>query len=191
MSKDLEILTKFHKDWINIVKSFGEINYSEDIVQEMYLQVHRYNVEGKIIVNGEINRAYIWIILKNSFLAVQREKTKAFKVPIEEVCYLEYEEESLDKHEAKELIDEKIKEEINNWHFYDKELFNIYLHSGKSMREISRGSKISLSSIFNTIKNCRQRILENVGEDYEDYKNEEYNLIKKEWQREKDELKQK
>jgi len=45
------------------------------------------------------------------------------------------------------------------------------------MREISNGANISLSSIFNTLKNCKNRIRETVGEDYQDYKNKEYDRI--------------
>jgi hypothetical protein len=46
------------------------------------------------------------------------------------------------------------------------------------MRDISKGANISLSSIFNSLKNCKTRLKENVGEHYEDYLNEDYHLIK-------------
>ena len=45
------------------------------------------------------------------------------------------------------------------------------------MRELSNETKISLSSIFHTIKTCKERIVSEVGEDYEDYINEDYEKI--------------
>ena len=32
-------LAKHHKEWIKIVRGFGEYFYTEDIVQEMYINV--------------------------------------------------------------------------------------------------------------------------------------------------------
>jgi hypothetical protein len=42
---------------------------------------------------------------------------------------------------------------------------------------MSKQSKISVTSIFNTIAICKKRIKENVREDYEDFKNGDYELI--------------
>ena len=55
--------------------------------------------------------------------------------------------------------------------------FEIYRDSGKSLRQLSKETNISVKSIFQTLKHCKQRIKENVGEDYLDYKNKEYELI--------------
>ena len=41
-------LTQRHKDWIRIAKSFGAGDYSEDLVQEMYIRVLKYIRNGKI-----------------------------------------------------------------------------------------------------------------------------------------------
>ena len=37
----LNIIAKDHKKWVNYVRNFGEYNYAEDIVQEMYLKLVR------------------------------------------------------------------------------------------------------------------------------------------------------
>ena len=43
----LEIAFDKHKDWINIVKSFGcNPGTAEDIVQEMYIQIHLDIIKG-------------------------------------------------------------------------------------------------------------------------------------------------
>ena len=56
-------------------------------------------------------------------------------------------------------------------------LFDLYRNTNMSMREIESATKISLRSIFCTIKNCKDRLKENVHEDYLDYVNEDYELI--------------
>jgi hypothetical protein len=45
------------------------------------------------------------------------------------------------------------------------------------MRDIAKDSGISLTSIFNTLKNCKERLKEGVGEDYEDFSNNDFDLI--------------
>jgi predicted DNA-binding protein YlxM (UPF0122 family) len=57
-------------------------------------------------------------------------------------------------------------------------LFNLYRESNLSMREIAEETDISLTSIFNTLKNCKERLREAIGEDFQDYLNEDFELIK-------------
>ena len=173
----LNILSRHHNEWVSIVRSFGESNYAEDIVQEMYIRINDAGSGEKCVVKDEPNKAYIWIILKNTYINYYKEKNRVTKLPIEDVLYLSYEQEELTKHESIVKIDRKIREEISKWNTYDRELFRVHVEHNKSMRDISKGANISLSSIFNTLKNCKRRIRVSVGEDYEDYKNEDYERI--------------
>ena len=171
------ILCKHHKEWVSIVKNFGENNYAEDIVQEMYVRVHNSNAGEKVIVNGEPNRAYIWRILKNTFITYQKQKAGVHKVDIETVLFLTAEETEETLHLALNTIQEKIEAEMYRWHTYDKRLFEVHVLENRSMRTIEAGTNISLKSIFNTIKNCKTRLRNEIGEDYEDLINEEYERI--------------
>jgi hypothetical protein len=45
------------------------------------------------------------------------------------------------------------------------------------MRKISRGADISLTSIYESLKSCKERLKIAVGEDYEDFINQEYEQI--------------
>lgn len=173
----LNVLAKHHNEWVNIVRSFGETNFQEDIVQEMYIRIHDANSGEKAILKDEPNRAFIWIILKNTYINYYKERQKFVKVDLDECRWLSIEEFEPQKHETICKIEDKIKDEILNWHTYEKELFRLHTQKSKSMREISNGANISLSSIFNTLKNCKNRIRETVGEDYQDYKNKEYDRI--------------
>jgi predicted DNA-binding protein YlxM (UPF0122 family) len=162
----LRELAKLNSEWLKIVRSFGS-KEPEDIVQELYIKC--YNVEKtKIFINGEINRAYIWVTLRNIYYTKCKEKPLVYE-EAEEVEYL--------YHEKKEVLLTKIENEINNWHDFDRMLFKFYMSKDKSMREIANGSKIPLRSIFETIKTCKERIRQNVGEDYQDFKNKDYELI--------------
>ena len=79
----------------------------------------------------------------------------------------------------KNLIMQKMLAEISSWHWYDSWLFNIYVNSEKSIRTMARESGISFFSIFNTLKNCKERIKLAIGEDLEDFNNKEYERINK------------
>jgi predicted DNA-binding protein YlxM (UPF0122 family) len=47
-------------------------------------------------------------------------------------------------------------------HFYDKTLFKIYYESDHSIRSLSESTSISTTSIFNTIKNVRNYIKDEI-----------------------------
>ena len=49
-----------------------------------------------------------------------------------------------------ELYYQSVEEQIKTWEWFDQQLFLLYLRSGKSMRELEKETKISLTSIFHT-----------------------------------------
>jgi hypothetical protein len=71
----------------------------------------------------------------------------------------------------------KITDEMKSWHRYDRILSEKYLKSDYSLRDIANGSGISLTSIFNSMKENKRILKEKFSEDYEDFKNGDYNLI--------------
>jgi DNA-directed RNA polymerase specialized sigma24 family protein len=171
----LTILSKHHKEWLNIVRLFGENEFAEDVVQDVYLKIDQYNYYEKIIQDGEPNRALMWILLRNT--TFKANKTASNDLSIEVVYNLPTQELELPKHESLENIYDRIETEINSWYWYDQMLFRIYKDERKPMRQISDETGISLKSIFLTIKSCKERIRQSVGEDYTDFLNEEFELI--------------
>jgi predicted DNA-binding protein YlxM (UPF0122 family) len=176
----MELLTKVssqHKEWVKIVTTFGT-DYPEDVVQEMYLRVHKYGQKEKVLnESGEVNLFYIWTLLRNCWHDSNKSKKIEF-ISIECLHTLASENDHVEKHEAFDRIEYLIEEETKTWHHYDKMLFDIYRNKTLSMRDIAKETNISLTSIFNTLKNCKERIKENVGEDFQDYLNNEFELIK-------------
>jgi DNA-directed RNA polymerase specialized sigma24 family protein len=157
----LDILAVRHKDWVLMVGSFGcPPHLREDMVQEMYLRMHRLieTPEKVMYAPGEVNTYYVYVVLRNMYADYRKVKDK---VQFESVEAAPEEPEAFSSPEAEEAFDKLInavKSEISTWHWYDSKLFTIYAESGKSMRTISKESKISISSIFNTIKNGKSRI---------------------------------
>jgi len=170
-------VAKYHKEWIKVVRDFGEDFYAEDLVQEMYIRVNKYSSPEKIIKDGQLNKGFIWFVLRNIFVDYTKQRNRLTKVSLDDAKYLSYEEADNLQINAKNTIDLKIENEMSSWHWYDSMLFKLYKNSGMSMRDIEMETKISLTSIFHTIKDCKARLRDAVGEDYIDYKNEEYERI--------------
>ena len=105
------------------------------------------------------------------------QKGKIEKTDLKEAIYVFDDTDERQINEAKNIIEQKIETEIQSWHPYDSILFKLYRDSGKSMRELEAGTKISLTSIFHTIKHCKQRIKNAVGEDYQDLLNNDLERI--------------
>lgn len=170
-------VTKHHKEYINTIKSFGEDFYAEDLVQEMYIRFITKNKEQQVMNKGEVNRYYVWLTLRSLFIDFHRQKSRVIKVDVSEVLNLQQIDE-IEEHEAFGSLMTQVSKEMNNWHHYDRLLFQLYKDTNMSMREIAQGTNISLRSIFCTLKHCKERLKENVGEDYLDFKNADFELIK-------------
>jgi RNA polymerase sigma factor (sigma-70 family) len=173
----IEQVAKYHKEYIKTVQGFGEDFYAEDLVQEMYIRLLNKNKETAVIVNGQVNKYYVFLTLRSLFVDFYRQKSKIIKVDVNEILTLQQIDE-LEEHKAFGSLMNRVTEEMENWHHYDMLLFKLYKDSNMSMREIATETNISLRSIFCTLKNCKERIKDNVHEDYLDYVNEDYELIK-------------
>jgi len=183
----LEFLAKEHTLWIRMVINMGcSKDVAEDIVQEMYLKLHRLIKDGaKIMYNDdEVNRFYVFVTLKNLYIDYRKAKNRYVFFEFDERD--EFLEETLlgdnydsdfDENEAFSYLINKISEEINSWHLYDAKLCNTYFKSNLSLRDISKGSNISLTSIFNSVRNYKKILKEKFEEDVLDFYNRDYHLI--------------
>ena len=174
----LKIVAKDHREWVKLVQSFGEDFFAEDIVQESYLRLHKYCKPENIIQDGQINKGFMYFVLRNLYLLHVKSEKKNAMVSLNELAVLKDEPTNLTKEESFSTLLGKIHEEVDSWHWYDKQLFTIYKDTDLSIRDIAKETTISSSSIFNTLKNCKSKIKTKFKEDYEDFKNEDYELIK-------------
>ena len=177
-NKFLNDLYADHKHWIKVVRSFGEYGLAEDIVQEMYLKLAKHENKDRFYRNGTIYKGFIWIVLRNMYYDFEKSKQRLQKVDITEAIQLIDESSSNEKTEAQIELERKINETVNSWHWYDKMLFDLHKNTGMSTRKIQKATGISFKSVWQTLKYCKESLKEEVGEHYEDYKNQDYELIK-------------
>lgn len=161
-----------------MVRSFGEHSYAEDIVQEMYIRIHKYTDCEKFLNNGEVNKGYVWMILRNSCATFQTQKSKVKKVGDENLTNLIDDYIEIEYYICIDRIYELIAKEIENWHWYDRRVFKIIVYQGVSMRRLSRESNISVDSLFNTMKRCKARIKETIQDEVAMINNQEYSKMK-------------
>lgn len=170
-------VAKYHKEWLDVVKSLGGDSYSEDIVQEMYLKITKYTNPQTILSNGILNKGYIYFTLKSILYTYFKEKARVTK--LSDNCLYNiraiYNDE---RNQADEIISDKIEAEINTWHWYDKEIFNRYRNNATTYRDIANQTTIHWVSIYRVIKRLKEKLKDKIGEDYEDYINQDYELIK-------------
>jgi len=163
-------VAKYHSEWVKVVNTFGEYFYAEDIVQEVYIRLLTYSREEQCIVDGNVNRAYMYYVLRNTYLLVNRNQKPTF-VSIDHAFGVAADSDHL-LHAYKQLED-SIESEVAKWHWYDQIVWGRHRNMNLSIRKIADKTKISSKSIFNTLKSCKQRIKEAAQDEWDNYKHYE------------------
>lgn len=163
MSELIKEAYKKHSTWINIVKSFGcPENITEDIVQEMYIYLIRYDREGKNIWHekGEVNYYYVFKQLRGIYVAYLRSNNKVKKVSLDELNEIDKIFEEIDPLEYEQQYEDflnsylKVSDDI---YWYDKKVFEI-IAKGKSVAELSRDTDIGYYSLYNTYNKVKNKL---------------------------------
>jgi hypothetical protein len=191
----LNKVAQHHNEWVTHIHTIGKTSHAEDIVQEMYLKLVRTNKSKEVILeNGKVHKSYIYRALNNLLVDYYRSAKKFSFVDVDECRDLQTDQSNPELEQAYERIMKKMHNELSKLdepdkYNYNEELFylkcgydDLLTHPNKyskplSMRKIEAVSTISLTSIFNTIKNCKEQLSEELREDLEDFRNEEYELI--------------
>lgn len=159
----LELAFEKHNDWISIVKSFGcNPSSAEDIVQEMYIQLHHDTMKGlDFSYKDDINHYYCFKILRGIYCNIYKKESKKIKMYLEDINELRQAEElGIDEIEYAKRKS-KIDDILNNMYWYDKKVFEI-VASGKSIASLSRETDISYYSLYNTYINAKKHIKDNI-----------------------------
>lgn len=166
----LELLAKRHEEWLRMVGSFGaDADDCHDIVQDMYLRMHRY-VENpeRIMYGNEVNTYFVFVVLRNLFVSSK----KGIQYDSLEDANIEGSIEQPD-FEAETIYNDLINEiweEVDSWHWYDTKLFKLYHNTDMTIKKISEETKITERSIWNTLDNGRKKIQSNRKKAYEAWK---------------------
>jgi RNA polymerase sigma factor (sigma-70 family) len=179
----LELLAKQQDDWIRIAYNMtDDMDEAKDLVQEMYLVV----LEGKrsigdITYKNQINRYFVWKLLRSLFVDEYRKKNSKKFIKTCEII-IDKDDMATDDYnniedESFESIMSKIDSITKDWKVYDKQLFDLYYMKGFSLRQIAKGAGIGLNSIHNSVKSYREVLKGELSEDLMDYFNEDYDKI--------------
>ena len=162
MKTIIEIAFEKHKEWIKVVRSFGcNPSQAEDICQEMYLQLHKDLNKGlDFTYKNDINHYYVYKILRGIFCNIYKKEARKLKIYIEEIKeeIVEVDEQGIDEKEYAKKQD-KVSELLSNLYWYDAKVFEL-VASGKSVASLSRETKISYYSLYNTYRNALKYIKE-------------------------------
>jgi hypothetical protein len=132
-----------------MARSFGlDRDDAHDLVQDMYLRLHQYvdNPEKLEYGNDDVNTFFVYITLRNMYLREMTNRARIKFVSIEE-------------------FDDK--EEIYNIESDQALTVLLEADGDVSLRKLSEATKISLRSIYNTLKNGRDRIKTSCDTEYQ------------------------
>lgn len=166
--KLLEKLAERDADWMRMAQSFGlDLESARDLVQDMYVKLYEKTTYEKIkFGDDDVNTFFVYVTLRNLYYDQSRSRVSFQALE-------EYIPEPMDEGNDKEVLEEllvEVAETIEDMHWYDKKIFEIYYGDNETIRELSEGSRISQSSIFNTLKNVRTKIQNKHQEKYKAYR---------------------
>ena len=160
MSKIVLKAYEKHQTWINIVNSFGcDKNISEDIVQEMYILLIKYEKNGKNIWydKDEVNYYYIFKQLRGIYVDYLRQKKKLKKVGLEEIDKLFEEIDPKEYEQQYERFLNSYLRAVDDVYWYDKKVFEL-IARGQSVASLSRETKIGYYSLYNTYNKVKDKL---------------------------------
>lgn len=166
----LEDLGKMHNIWVAMSLNLGVPPHMvEDLVQEMYLRIHKYITEKEKIYYQDkgINRFYIWTVLRNMWKSVQTLKSKNPIVSFSEYYgELEIDDtrsesiESIDLQQKKaynKLLN-KINQTVNEWdYWYDKSCLNCIITQICLCETFQRKQKYPLLQYLTVVRITSQK----------------------------------
>lgn len=152
----LEHLAKRNDEWRRMAHKFS--TEPDDALQDAYIKLYeRFKKDPQAIVDMHPNQLAMYVYLTLRSCSITNIKVeKVFASLPEDI--LEADDYDFDADNLAEIRLKQIKKEYSAWHWYDQKLFKLHVIAGMSMREISRETGISLSSIFHTIKVCKERL---------------------------------
>ena len=157
-----------------MARSFGaDQDLANDIVQEMYVRLYKYVGEPeKIMYNEkEVNTFFVYVTLRNMFSTLMKAKSRIEFVDVSQLeDELIFEEANEDAETHLVALYNEIWEQADDWHWYDRKIFDLYHNTDMSIRTLADKTKISARSIFNTLKNARERIQDECNDHYQAWK---------------------
>ena len=154
-------------------KSFGASDdLAQELVQEMYVRLYKYVADAEKIMYNEtdVNTFFVYVTLRNMYGNLMRARSKFTFVDVNILEEYIFEDTNEDAEVQLIALYNKVWSTQDDWHWYDKKIFALYHNTDMSIRTLAGETKISARSIFNTLKNARERIQEDCEDSYKAYK---------------------
>jgi len=155
----VELAYDKHNQWVEIVQTFGGLNKEEceDLVQTMYILLIKNTQKGiDYLYKDEINYYYVFKILRGLYVDLIRKKSKVKLISLENI-----EPVTEIDHNNYDEVYNKLQDILKDMYWYDKKVFEI-IEDGTNISELSRKSKISYYSLYNTYKKVKQKLKDNL-----------------------------
>lgn len=149
-------LHKKHASWVTVAIKYGAQDMAEDVVQDSYIKLIEWSTNNK---NKPITEGLFFFIVRNTALDHSR-KNK----PHTDLDGLQLAEMLTHEQIFTDRQIEAIHITLARFHWFDAKLLDLYFNLSRkydqevSMRTLSEDTGISVATIFNTIKRCKQRI---------------------------------
>ena len=149
----LELAFKRHKNWIEIVESFGcNKDTAEDLVMEMYIKLDRIASSGTdLMYKDDINYFYVFKMLSTMFLDLKRKEGRSIILNLDELPDGTIDQDMTNYEEKYDTI----MTAMDELYWYDRKVYEI-IDDGLSISELSRKTKISYYSLYNTFNNVKK-----------------------------------
>lgn len=158
--KALSCFEANYNRWLTVASAIGCGELSGDIVNDMYLKLHRMMRLGKLpesaIKDGCLDENYIFITLRNTFYSY---KSPKIEFVTDSEVFIDKEQEVLDMRAKSEGLEDEIIQDIrvliSELSVADQQMFRHYFLSGYTMDQIATGAGISKGSVFYSIDKIR------------------------------------
>ena len=178
----LEIINTKFDQWVRTATTLtSKPDISEDLVQETYLRLYNLNKLDKVVRDDKtMNTRYFYLTLRSVCENWRKANIKKRDVVMnftEDEVEGIYEEDDASNEAMGCMIDKMNYIIDNELEWFDRQLYKLYTSSGLSMEKLSKETGIAKTTIYNTVRNVKNLIREHIGEDYQDYKAGEFELI--------------
>jgi len=155
--------------------------YHEDITQDLFLKMYA-ELEKAENNPGMINKFLdrisdsgtfkLYKTVKNMYIDLIRKKNKYISLD-DNIGYLKrhasqnFEEQPEVILETEKDIDKMIDDYVDSFYWFDKTVFNLYRYEFKNhTNNMSQATKLSVSTIYRTVKRCKVKINEKLKDHY-------------------------
>ena len=155
--------------------------YHEDITHDLYIKIQNEIdkiEEDPTEVKKFLDRYWdghslsIYKVVKNMFVDMIRRENKVVKLEKLSNSQLEYIVNESKDDDFDKTIQQDMDKYVDTFYWFDKNLFNLYRYEFKSHKGLmSEKTKLSLSTIYRTVKRCKVKIKRKFKDQYYEQKN--------------------